>query len=51
MTFVFYGSGVKWIGLKGTDYGKAEIILDQEAPIIIDLYANPLVYRQVIYER
>ncbi len=35
----FDGTDITWIAPKGTIYGKAEVTLDNEPPVVVDLYA------------
>jgi fibronectin type 3 domain-containing protein len=37
-TLVFYGTGIKWMALTGTNYGKAEVYIDDVLMGTVDLY-------------
>jgi hypothetical protein len=47
----FWGKGVKWIGAKGTAYGKAEVYIDGILDTLIDAYSRNLQLKQVLYTK
>ncbi|MGH2759368.1 MAG: CAP domain-containing protein [Actinomycetota bacterium] len=49
--FSFTGNGVRWIGMKGSTGGDAEVRLDGGPPQIVDLYAANTRFGMKLYER
>ncbi len=48
-TFTFTGNKVSWIGLKGSDYGKAAVYLDGKFQGELDLYNNSYQQQVVLF--
>ena len=45
VSYTFYGTGVEWLAQSDTNRGYAKVTLDNEAPVIVDLY-YPWEYKQ-----
>lgn len=50
VTFVFTGTGVRWIGDKAPDRGIVEVYLDGKLVEEVDTYGTQLLKKQVLYE-
>jgi stage II sporulation protein D len=48
-TFSFTGSGVRWIGKKATNYGKAWVSVDSSTATLVDLYATRSLNQQRLF--
>ncbi len=49
VTVAFNGTGIDWIGSKGTLGGKAAVSLDGSAPVTLDLYSASGLHKQVLW--
>jgi hypothetical protein len=50
-TIAFTGTGVDWITVKAPNQGLAEVWVDSEAPVQVDLYAAANAYQQVVWSK
>lgn len=50
-TLTFTGTGVDWITVKAPNQGLAEVWVDGEAPVQVDLYAAANAYQQVVWSK
>jgi fibronectin type 3 domain-containing protein len=50
-TVNFKGTGIKWISLRASNYGKAEVIIDGRSEGIVNLYSPSTEYKQVVYQK
>ncbi|NLY43091.1 MAG: PKD domain-containing protein, partial [Clostridiaceae bacterium] len=51
LTYVFYGTGIEWLAEVGNSKGIAEVSIDGEAPVLVDLYRPSASRQQVVYRR
>lgn len=55
VSFTFQGAGIRWIGAKENNQGIAEVVIDEEAPVEIDLYDSDVASgsqtSEVLFER
>jgi len=49
LTASFSGTGVKWIGSRGTGHGKAKVYVDGVYRKTVDLYASSAKFQQTLY--
>jgi beta-N-acetylhexosaminidase len=49
MTAYFNGTSLAWIAKKSNVYGKARVTLDDEAPVLVDLYSASTMWKQTVW--
>ena len=49
-TFNFTSTGVRWMAFKGPDQGIAEVFIDNNSPVSVNLYSTTKLYNQVVFE-
>jgi len=49
VTISFVGTRLDWIAKTGPSYGEAQVTLDSNAPVIIDLYSPGMLYQQGVW--
>jgi subtilisin family serine protease len=49
VTVAFTGTGLTWIARTGSQYGKAQVTLDANTPVIVDLYSSSAGYRTPVW--
>jgi hypothetical protein len=49
VTINFSGSGLTWIAKTGPTYGKAQVTVDNGAPVLVDLYTAAQLYQQNVW--
>lgn len=51
VNIAFKGTAITWLATKGPGMGKARVVLDYGAPILVDLYAGSTLYQQKVWTR